>query len=130
MRIMVGYDGSGPAKDALELAKNHAKAFRAEVDLVTSMYHGAEDALEKIERAKEELEKAKEGFDAEGIACETHLLIRGLDPGEDLVRFAKEHQVDEIIIGVRRRSKVGKIVLGSAAQYVVMEAHCPVVTIK
>ena len=40
---------------------------------------------------------------------DTHLLIRGMSPGEDIVAFAKEQEVDSIIIGVKRRSKVGKV---------------------
>jgi nucleotide-binding universal stress UspA family protein len=57
-------------------------------------------------------------------------LVRGLRPGEDLVQFAKENGIDEIIIGVRRRSKVGKLVFGSTAQYVILNAPCPVVSVK
>jgi nucleotide-binding universal stress UspA family protein len=53
-----------------------------------------------------------------------------LEPGEDLVQYAKEHAIDEIMIGVRRRSKVGKLVFGSTAQYVILEAHCPVLSVK
>ena len=47
-----------------------------------------------------------------------------------LVEFAKRYKIDEIIIGIRRRSKVSKLVFGSAAQYVILNAPCPVVTIK
>jgi len=50
--------------------------------------------------------------------------------GEDLVNHAKDKDIDEIIIGVRRRSKVGKLVFGSTAQYVILEAPCPVVAVK
>jgi nucleotide-binding universal stress UspA family protein len=56
--------------------------------------------------------------------------VRGLEAGEDLVRFAKEEEIDEIYIGIKKRSKVGKFIFGSTAQYVILEAHCPVVTIK
>ncbi|MBN1931332.1 MAG: universal stress protein [Desulfobacterales bacterium] len=130
MRIMVGYDGSNVSKDALMLAKKHAKAFKAKVDVVTSMVKGTQYQLPEIEKEEHDLEWARQLFEEDGIACETHLLIRGLNPGEDLVQFAKENKVNEIIIGVRKRSKVGKFLLGSTAQYVVIEASCPVVTVK
>ncbi|MEX1326820.1 MAG: universal stress protein, partial [Desulfobacterales bacterium] len=65
-----------------------------------------------------------------GIACNTHLLIRGLAPGEDIVEFAEESKTDEIVIGVKRRSKVSKLLLGSTAQYVILQATCPVVSVK
>ncbi len=52
------------------------------------------------------------------------------NPGEDLIQFANENEIDEIIVGVKRRSNVGKLVFGSNARYVIMEANCPVVTVK
>ena len=49
----------------------------------------------------------EEVFKKNGVECETHVLIRGLDPGEDIVKYAEEKQVDEIVIGIKKRSKVG-----------------------
>ena len=57
-------------------------------------------------------------------------MIRGLSPGEDLVRFAEENKVDLVFVGVKRRSKVGKLLMGSAAQYVILNAPAPVVSIR
>ena len=130
MKIMVGYDGSNAAKNALNLAKMHAKAFRAKVYILTSMVKGSEKQLEEIRNTEHELEYIKSQLEGEKIPCEIHLLIRGLTPGDDLVQFAKDHGADEIIVGVEKKSKVGKFVFGSNAQYVILEAHCPVVTVK
>lgn len=130
MKILVGYDGTSSAKEALNLAKSHAKAFDASVEVVTSMHKGTESERKAIEQAERGLAYAKSLFDEDDIACGTHLLIRGVSPGEDLIEFANEHSVDEIIVGVNRRSKVGKLLLGSTAQYVILQARCPVVTIK
>ena len=130
MKILIGYDGTNAAKEALNLAKVHAKSFGAAVDIVTSMEKGTENERENIEQAERGLEWAKSSFDENGIACSTHLLIRGLAPGEDLVQFAKENNTDEIVVGVKRRSKVGKLLMGSTAQYVILQAACPVVCVK
>jgi nucleotide-binding universal stress UspA family protein len=130
MKILVGYDGTSSAKEALNLAKIHAKAFNASVDVITSMQKGTEHQREDIEQAERGLEYAKSVFEDSDIACKTHLLIRGLSPGEDLVEFAEENQVDEIIVGVKRRSKVGKLLMGSTAQYVILQAGCPVISVK
>ena len=130
MKILVGYDGTNSAKEALSLAKIHAKLFGATVDIITSMEKGTEGQREQIEQAEHGLEWAKSLFDENGIACNTHLLIRGLAPGEDIVEFAEENKVDEIVIGVKRRSKVSKLLLGSTAQYVILQATCPVVSVK
>jgi len=130
MRILVGYDGSKVASDAIKLARKYAKAFTADVELVTSMDSGTEDNVQKIRDAEKDLEYAEGLFKKDTIPCKTHLLIRGLSSGEDLVQFAKENNIDLIIVGVRRRSKVGKILLGSTAQFVILKAPCPVLTVK
>ena len=130
MKILVGYDGSVVAGEALVLAIEHAKAFDAEVHVVTSIVEGTEKQKQRILEAEGGLEYAKGLFAKKNIPCETHLLIRGLSPGEDLVQFAKEKSVDEIIMGVKKRSKVGKLLMGSVAQYVILDAPCPVVVIR
>jgi nucleotide-binding universal stress UspA family protein len=130
MKIMVGYDGSNAAKNALNLAKVHAKAFHAKVYILTSMVKGSEKQVQEIRNTEHELEYIKSQLEEEKIPCETHLLIRGLTPGDDLVQFAKDNKADEIIVGIAKKSKVGKFVFGSNAQYVILEAHCPVVTVK
>ena len=130
MNIMVAYDGSDSAKDALELAKDHAMALDAKVHVVTSMVGANNTQYDDIQRAELGLEYAKALLKEDNIKCETHLLIRGFLPGEDLVHFAKDNQINEIIVGVRRRSKVGKLLMGSTVQHVILNAPCPVVSIK
>jgi nucleotide-binding universal stress UspA family protein len=57
-------------------------------------------------------------------------LIRGIAPGEDIVEFANDQKIDEIFIGIVKKSKVGKLLFGSNAQYIILEAPCPVVSVK
>ena len=130
MKILVGYDGSNSAKDALTLAKKHAMAFDGEVIIVSSLTGGSVTHAVDVEHATENLESAKKMFDDDGIQCETKLLVRGKTPGEDIVKYAREKAIDEIIIGIKRRSKVGKLLFGSNAQYIILKAPCPVVTVK
>ncbi|MCF8080519.1 MAG: universal stress protein [Desulfobacterales bacterium] len=130
MKILVGYDGSNVAASGLRLAARHAKAFDAEVHVVTSLVKGSDREQEQITASEKGLEDARTLCEQEGVRCDTHLLIRGLTSGEDLVQFAKENDVDEIIVGVKRRSKVGKLLMGSTAQYVILKSPCPVVSIK
>ena len=130
MNILVGYDGSNAAMDAMKLAKKHAKAFDAKVYVVTSLRGGSDSSDDKISTGEQYLDFARDFFENKGISVETHLLVRGMEPGEDIVQFARENNTDEIIIGVRKRSNMGKILFGSTARYVILEASCPVVTIK
>ena len=129
MKILVAFDGSNVAKAAKEVALKHARAFEGELLLVWSMVKGDEDQKEDIQAAEKTLDYWKDQLDQKGIGCQTHLLIRGVEPGEDLVRFATDHDVEEIILGIRRRSKVGKLLFGSTAQYVILNAPCPVVRV-
>ena len=129
-KILVGYDNSDASQDALLLAKVHAHAFHAKVYVVTSMASGTIEQQAEINAATKGLAYAKDYFKKDGLTYETHLLIRGLSPGEDLVNFAKEHVVDEIIVGARKRSRVGKFLMGSTAQYIILMANCPVVSVK
>ncbi len=130
MKILVGYDRSNVAKEALELAKKHAKAFDGKVYLLTALTQGPDLKLEDIQKAEHELEKLRISFKEEGIPCETHAIVSSLTAGEDLVQFAQDNEIEEIVIGVRRRSKVGKLLFGSNAQYIILQATCPVVTVK
>jgi nucleotide-binding universal stress UspA family protein len=130
MKILVGYDGTNSAKDALKLARDYAKSLDASIDVVTSMVKANENQYESVRQAEWGLEYTKALLTEKGIDCETHLLIRGVSPGEDLIQFAAENRVDEIFVGVRRRSKVGKVLMGSTAQHVILNASCPVVTVK
>jgi nucleotide-binding universal stress UspA family protein len=130
MNILVGYDGSNSAKEALSLAKKHAGAFGGSVTVITSLTGGSTTHAQEVEQANNDLEFAKKLFDGDGIACETKLLVRGMTPGEDLVDYATENAMDEVVIGIKRRSKVGKLLFGSNAQYIILKAPCPVVTVK
>ena len=130
MKILVGYKGTNVGKDLMDIAVKHAKAFDGEILIVTSLVGGDQSELKQIEEAEKNLANAKAYFEDFGVSSKPHLLVRGMEAGEDIVGFARENQVDEIIIGVRSRSKVGKLIFGSTAQVVILTAPCPVVTVK
>ena len=130
MKILVAYRGSNVGKDLLDLAVQHAKAFGAEVQLMTSLPGGERTTTEQASEAEEGLEEAKKVLADQGGTAETHLLVRGKTAGEDVVAFARDNKCNEILIGVKSRSKMGKILFGSTAQYVILKADCPVVSVK
>jgi nucleotide-binding universal stress UspA family protein len=130
MKILAGYDGSKAAEDAIALAQKHAKVFNAELHIMTSLMQSPTLSIADIDKADSKLEKLKRSAEQENIACETHASVSYRSPGEDLVQFANDYEIDEIVIGIRRRSKVGKMVFGSTAQYVILKASCPVVSVK
>ncbi len=131
MNIVVGYEESPFSEKALALAMQYASIFGAKVHVVTSILSDPGPAAQKmVEGAEEALSKAKLRVEAENIPCETHVLVRGQMPGEDVVEFARELGADQIVIGVRKASKVGKLLFGSNAQYIILNASCPVVTVR
>jgi nucleotide-binding universal stress UspA family protein len=57
-------------------------------------------------------------------------LVEGLDPAEQILHVAAERQAELIVIGLRRRTPVGKLIMGSVAQKILLEADCPVLAVK
>jgi len=131
MKILVGYDGSNAAKDALKVAQKHAKAFGAKIEVIKSVTRNHPLDHSVIQAAEEELEwEIRNQLNGDTTSYETRLLVSSRSSGENLIWFTELEKIDEIIIGVRKRSKVGKLLLGSTAQYVILHAPCPVITIK
>jgi len=130
MKILVGYNDSKKTEDVLKLAHKHGLAFKAEIYILTSLEQSPTLKKEEIDRAESKLEKLRKPFKADDIVCETHASVSYESPGEDLIRFAIENNIDEIIIGIKKRSKVEKLVFGSTAQYVILKAPCPVLAVK
>jgi nucleotide-binding universal stress UspA family protein len=130
MKIMVCYTGSRSSRAALNVSINRAKLLDAKLFLVASLEKGTEEEQKTISELEGALKSAEEQLKKEGIPCETHLLVRGMTPEDDLLAYAKDQEMDEIVIGIRKRSKMGKLIFGSTAQYLILNAPCPVLTVK
>jgi len=128
MKILVSYDTDVRTSAVMDVALKRAQQSGAYLFLVKTCDSDAPP--EEIIEIEKKLNYHKEAFEQKGVQCEVHLLIRGLDPGVDIVKFAKEKSIDEIVYGMRKESRVGKLVFGSNVQYIVLEAHCPVLTVK
>ncbi|MBW2297806.1 MAG: universal stress protein [Deltaproteobacteria bacterium] len=130
MKLVAAYNGTDESKLALDLAKKHAKIFNAKLLVISSSEGGKGEKPEEIIRIERELDQIKEDLQREGIDGEVDQLARGLSPGEDLVMFAEENDIDQIYVGIRKKSRTSKLILGSTAQYIILKAKCPVTSVK
>jgi nucleotide-binding universal stress UspA family protein len=130
VKIVVGYIKSEEGQAALERAIEEAGLRGGHLVVVHSMRGGARDDAEELFSYREELEHVEQRLQGDGISHEIRELVRGKPAGEDLADFAAEEGADLIVIGLRRRSPVGKLVLGSNAQDVLLKADCPVLAVK
>jgi len=130
MKFLVAYNGTKESEAALELAKTHAKIFDAELVVISSSEGGKGEKLEDINKIKHDLEAIQENLSMDGIGCQVEQLARGLTPGEDIVLFAEENDIDQIYVGIRKKSRTSKLILGSTAQYIILKAKCPVISVK
>lgn len=130
MKILVGYNDTASAGTALSLAREYAGSLGAKVFIITSMEGGDSETLEEIRTAEKQLEKARAFMEEKGIECETHQVVHGKSPGEDIVWYAEDNEIDLVFVGIEKKSKTQKLLLGSNAQYVILKAPCPVMTVK
>ena len=131
MNILVAYDGTHVGRQALELAKKRAQVLGAKIAVVNCMAQNNKLKYEDIQKAEEKLEgEVRSILNSEKIPYETLLMICSQDSGKELVGYAERSKADEIIVGIQKRTKVGKLVFGSTAQYVILNAPCPVIAVK
>jgi nucleotide-binding universal stress UspA family protein len=131
MKFMVCYDGTDEAKEALKVAQNHARTWGAKLEVVNTIVRIEPLKHSQVEKAEAKLEKeVAEILGADDPPYESLLLLTDLTPGEQLVKYAEEDEIDQIFLGIIKKSKVGKLLFGSTAQYVILHAPCPVVTIQ
>ncbi len=130
MNIVTGFRPSTESRAAIDRAVEEARLRDGTVIVVHSMRGGERDELEQVLNYRERFEQLTTDLAASGVRHEFVEYARGNSPAEDLLEIARERAADLIVIGIRRRSPVGKLVLGSNAQDVLLEADCPVLAVK
>lgn len=115
--IVVGYSSKSEGRAALKRAISEAELRGAELVVVTG-------AMES------ELSALQTELTASGVRHSVRSSVGALDPAEDLLNAADATDAEFIVIGLRRRSPVGKLLLGSNAQRVLLDATCPVLAVK
>ncbi len=128
--VVVGYVDKPEGEAALQRGIEEAK-LRGSKLVVVSSHRGGDGFDGDAERSSEEsLSKVNALLDGAGVEHDVRHMVRGYEPAEDLISIAEANDADLIVIGLRRRSPVGKLILGSNAQRVLLDAHCPVLAVK
>ena len=129
MAIVVGYVPRAEGRAALRRAAEEARLRSTRLVVINSARGAGFDDDDNIDHERE-LAEVRALLDADGIENEVRQLVRGHDPADDLIAVAAEVGADFIVIGLRRRTPVGKLILGSNAQRILLDAPCPVLAVK
>ena len=131
MKFLVCYEEANPSAVSLKEAQAHAKVWNATLEIVKAVTRELPIKHSKILEMEKEMETSvSEQIGDDNVSYNVQLLVTSLEPGEKLVKFAEEEEIDLIFLGIIKKSKVNKLFFGSTAQYVILHASCPVVTIK
>ncbi len=127
--VVLGYVPKPEGEAALAASISEARLRQADLVVVNShrAHHGDAEASSATEA---ELDDVRARVEEAGVAVDVRHPETGLEASEDLLAIADEVGAELIVIGLRRRTPVGKLILGSNAQRILLDAHCPVLAVK
>ena len=128
--IVVGYTLNNEGRAALEEAIRQARSRHLHVVVVSSQYGCGQPAGDGRVELQDELARVHARLTEAEVAFTVRPPVEGADPAGDVVAVAEEVDAELVVIGLRRRSPVGKLVLGSHAQRILLEATRPVIAVK
>jgi nucleotide-binding universal stress UspA family protein len=146
-KILIAIDKSGYRQKVIETGTMLAKALGANLTAIhvidraslgvvwdlLSYYPGTraemyESAVQK-ESAKL-LDEAKNLAQLKGVQMNADLITNASSAAEGILNYAKEADVDLIIVGTKGMTGIEKFLMGNVASKVVSHAHCPVLAIR
>lgn len=129
MTVIVGYLPTPEGEAAILEAEEQASRFGDDLVLVNSAHGGAYvDSALAQPAALEALVADIEGRGA--VNVKVYQRTDAQDPTEEILDLVESTQARLLVIGLRRRSPVGKLFLGSTAQALLLKAPCPVLAVK
>lgn len=128
MTIIVAYAPRPEGRAALEKGIELARRFEERLVVVNAAPGGTTNDPSLADTADaEDIEKL---LAASGVEAEFKQFVRGNSAVEEIEDLADKLQASLVIIGLRRRSPVGKLFLGSTAQDLLLKVGCPVLAVK
>jgi nucleotide-binding universal stress UspA family protein len=126
-RLIVGTDSTETSEQLVSYLEGVLDESDA-VYAVNSLPGGDRTTAEDIADGEAALDVLEDGL-ADRVEFEREQFVRGNEPIEDLLAAADSHDADEYVIGIRKRSAVGKVVFGSTAQNLLLETELPARTV-
>jgi nucleotide-binding universal stress UspA family protein len=137
MQIVVGLTDRPESRAALDRAIEEARRRSARLHIVRNTGQPmdenpgkARDWADAMAAWESEGEQLVRDLGDEGIDATFRVEPASADAAESILTAAAERDADLIVIGLRRRSPVGKLVMGSVSQTVILRADCPVLAVK
>lgn len=128
MKFLIGYDGSTASVNAVEEAKKYAKPLQAKLIILTTIPYNPSDPEHK--EMEDILQNLKNDLTTDGLDCDFYIIEKSYSAAEHLIDISLHENIDLIFVGVKKKSKLNKLIIGSTAQYLILEGKCPVVTVK
>lgn len=125
MTVVVGFVATDQGRAAL--AEAVREAGRRNTHLTAVIHATRTGSAQDIDAAEDEV---RQYLDSTDQTYDVRLIDHGSDIAEDLIGVANDVQADVVVIGLRRRSPVGKLILGSNAQRILLDAPCLVLAVK
>jgi nucleotide-binding universal stress UspA family protein len=128
MTIVVGFSANALGRAALTTAVSEAKLRRQPLLVINSSRGDAYADPTFAHQADWDWVQAT--LDEAGVDFSVRQELRGKDPSEEILDVITEVGASLCVIGLRRRSQVGKMLLGSNAHRILMESPCPVLSVR
>lgn len=128
MTIVVGYIPRPEGLAALDTAIAEAERTGDRLVVVNTGQHG--DFTHANFAAPQDIDALDAQLTERGIDHDVRQPTRGLAPADELLDIAAEVDARLIVIGLRRRSPLGKLITGSTAQQVLLDSTCDVLAVK
>lgn len=127
--VVVGFIRSPQGEAAVAAAVEETRRRQGRLVIVHSARGGQEDA-EAVFEDRNALDGLEQQLRGDGLEVVIEDYARGNEPADDLIEVAEREGAALIVIGLRRRSPVGKLLMGSNAQSILLRADCPVLAVK
>lgn len=128
MTILVAYVSRPEGHAALDTAIEMSKE-RKEPLLVVNAGPGGQHEDASLAPAYE-IQQIEGLLASQGVKGEVKQFVRGKNAVEEINDLVERGNISLLVIGLRRRSAVGKLILGSVAQEILMTVSCPVLCVK